>query len=293
MQVAVIPAYNEERAIGTVVLKARQHVEHVIVVDDGSSDATRAVAQWAGAEVVAHECNLGKGRALLTGLRAALATHPAVVVLLDADGQHDPADIPQLLAPLEKDEADVVVGARVLPGSGKPRAHRALGRSVLDAATRNLSGLQVADTQSGYRAFRGAVLEALLPRETGMGVESEMLLQAARRGLRIVEVPIGNHYPRDVQPHMHAARHGLSVLGSLARFVRDERPLLWFGGGGAVLLAVGGYLGYVTASHYYATLEFWPGKALLAMLLIILGSILLVGGLVLDAIQRKLRRWER
>lgn len=285
MRVAVVPALNEERTIGTVVLKAAEVVDQVLVVDDGSTDATAEVAKRAGAEVLPHEGNRGKGAALWTGLREALDRKADVVVTLDGDGQHDPAHLAELVAPIEAGEADVVVGSRDLDGDGASSRSRQVGRAVLDTVTNTVGGLDVADTQSGFRAIRADVLPSILPKESGMGVESEMLLAAQREGHRIVEVQVPDHYPEGVSPSTNPTRHGASVLASILRFVREEHPLAFFGGGGLVALVIGLYLGYQTASHYYATQVFWPGKAMLSMLFLILGSIAILGAMILDALQ--------
>jgi glycosyltransferase involved in cell wall biosynthesis len=130
--IAAIPCYNEGLAIGSVVLKARRHVDEVLVVDDGSTDDTAAVAKAAGAVVVAHEENTGKGRAVKNALRYAVEHGFDALVLLDGDGQHDPNEIPQLLVPLTNDAADIGIGFRSF---GQMPAYRRVGRAVLDHAT--------------------------------------------------------------------------------------------------------------------------------------------------------------
>lgn len=289
MHVAVIPVLDEERTIGTIVLKAQRSVDQVIVVDDGSRDDTAEVAREAGAEVIVHDTNQGKGRALSTGIEAAVKAGADRVVLLDGDGQHDPAHIPALLAAIDQEDADLVVGSRTLSGEGRSSGARKVGRNVLDRVTNLAGGLGLRDTQSGFRAARADALALILPKEAGMGVESEMLLAAAREGLTIVEVAIPDDYPDGVEPSVAPARHGASVVASVLRFVREEHPLLVFGGGGLVMLAVGLFLGYQTATGYYDTGEFWPGKAMLSMLFLILASVALLGAMILDAIRLRLR----
>lgn len=290
MRVAVIPALDEERALGSVVLRAAQHVDRVLVVDDGSRDRTAEVALLAGAEVVRHARNQGKGAALRTGLRAAVERGADLLVLLDGDGQHDPDFIPAVLAPLARGEADLVVGARTLPGEGAPTRARRAGRGLLDGATRAVAGGTVHDTQSGYRAMTAKAAELLLPREDGMGVESEMLVRAREAGLRVAEVPVPEHYPADVRGHVAPSRQAASVVGALLREVRERHPLLVLGVPGLALLAFGFAEGWLTATHYYATQEFWAGKALLAVLGLVLGSQALFAALLLDFVGLKLGR---
>ncbi|WP_369425456.1 glycosyltransferase family 2 protein, partial [Methanothrix sp.] len=149
--VAILPAFNEETSIGSVVLLTRMYVDRVIVVDDGSSDRTAEVARLAGAEVIRHPTNMGKGAALRTGFMAAEGAD--VIVTLDSDGQHDPADIPRLIQPVLHGEADMVNGSRYLRGNRKDTPlYRRVGQRVLDMATNLDSGLRVTDSQSGFRA---------------------------------------------------------------------------------------------------------------------------------------------
>lgn len=289
MRVAVIPAVNEERTIGTVVLKTQSHVDQVIVVDDGSVDDTAEIAQTAGAQVLPLPHNRGKGAALTEGLRAAIKHSPEIVVLLDADGQHDPGEIPRLCEPIEAGDADLVIGSRRLKGDGQPSWARIAGRRLLDGATGLVGGSSVGDTQSGFRAVRGELVEDLVPREPGMGVESEMLVNAARSGLDIEEVDVRSHYPEANEPRLPALQHGASVFRSLLRLVRENHPLAFFGSLGTIALGLGIYFGYRTTTHYWATEEFWVGKAMLSMLLVILGCLSLMGALILDFISLKLR----
>lgn len=285
--VAVIPALDEARAIGSVVLLARTHVDDVVVVDDGSTDATPAIAALAGALVERHARNAGKGAALRTGIERALKEGADRIVLLDADGQHDAREIPTLLRGLDEG-AHLVVGVRTKAGEGAPTRRRRLGRSMLDRATNAVGGLEISDTQSGFRALTAAAAGALLPTVAGMGVESRMLLEGKKRGMRIIEVAISEHYPADVEPHVAPLRHGTSVLASVLSFVRDEHPLALFGTAGLALLVLGSFFGWQTAAEYYTQGVFWPGKAMEAALALTLGSIGLITGLILDFLAARL-----
>ncbi len=151
---AAIPCYNESLAIGTVALKASRYVDEVLVVDDGSTDDTVEVAEAAGATVVAHEENKGKGRAVKNALRYAVEHSFDALVLLDGDGQHDPNEIPKLLVPITNDAADIVIGFKSF--SQMP-VYRRVGQAVLDHAT----GGPVKDSQCGFRALNRRAIELL------------------------------------------------------------------------------------------------------------------------------------
>ncbi|HJX69924.1 MAG TPA: glycosyltransferase family 2 protein, partial [Dehalococcoidia bacterium] len=133
--IAAIPCFNEERFIGSIVLKTKKYVDRVIVIDDGSTDDTAQVASDAGATVYRHSRNLGYGAAIRTAYREARNLGVDVMLTLDGDGQHEPADIPQLLSPILNGEADVVVGSRFLGQAEKPPFYRRLGQRVLTIAT--------------------------------------------------------------------------------------------------------------------------------------------------------------
>ena len=137
--VVLIPAYNEERYIGSVVLKARRYAEAVIVVDDGSTDATAEIAEAAGAVVVRHAENRGKGAALNSGFRRARGLDPQALVVLDADGQHRPEEMGQVLSPILSGEADIVVGSRYLDRRSIVPRHRIWGHRVFTGLTQLMS----------------------------------------------------------------------------------------------------------------------------------------------------------
>lgn len=224
MKVAcVIPAYNAADAVAAVVAGCRAQGLPVYVVDDGSADETAARARAAGAAVVSHPANQGKGRALASGAAAAAADGCQAVVFLDADGQHDPAELPALLA-AGRDGADVVVGCRRLDAADMPRIRRLTNRFMSWTLSR-LAGRRLADSQSGYRLVRLSAWERARPRRPGFAAESEFLVQAARAGLRIAEVPVSAIYG-DERSHIRPVRDTLRFLALVLRLAlrRGRRP---------------------------------------------------------------------
>ena len=281
--VAAIPAYNEEIAIGSIIARAKAHVDEVVVIDDGSHDATSSVAELMGATVIVHEKNAGKGTALRTAFKWAMARDVSILVTLDADGQHNPDEIPNLLNPILWQEADLVNGARFLEGHNDVPAYRRIGQEVLTFATNLNSEIKINDSQSGFRAFSKNTFEAFKFNNTGMGIESEMISDAASAGHQIKEVPITCRYDVDGSTFNPVA-HGLGVLNSIVCQIERKHPLLYFSVPGLVVFFVGMVLGFQTLYGYQLGGEFWIGKALAAMMLTLLGSFGMFTGLILNSI---------
>jgi glycosyltransferase involved in cell wall biosynthesis len=215
---ALIPAYQEGPRIGTVVEAARAHLP-VVVVDDGSTDDTAARAEAAGATVLRQIPNGGKGAALRAGFRHALASGAEAVVTLDADGQHDPADIPAFLAAFEASRPELVIGRRDF-ASMPPvrRLSNTLGGWVFSAAV----GRSVPDNQSGYRLIGRRLMTALLDsRETGFEFEVEMIARCIALGLPMTDVPIATIYAGEPS-HIRPWRHFTEFL----RVSRDARRIV-------------------------------------------------------------------
>ena len=167
--VAIIPAFNEEVALGSVILRTLKYVDKVIVVNDGSSDKTSEVANLAGAELITHPTNLGKGQGLKSGFEAIKSLNNLIednnetydiIVTIDGDGQNNPDEIPDLIYPIESGNADFVNGSRYVDGSVEDDtpSYRRIGQKVLDKATNISSGLEITDSQSGFRAFSKIVI---------------------------------------------------------------------------------------------------------------------------------------
>lgn len=281
--VAVIPAYNEERFIGSVVLRTRELVDSVVVVDDGSRDATAEIAEAAGATVVRHKENLGKGAALNTGFQTAGEMEPGAVVLLDGDGQHRTEEISRVLSPILSGEADVVVGSRYLKRCGAVPFHRVLGHRVFTFLTNLASGTRITDSQSGFRAFSSDAVNVLTICSTGFAVESEQQFQARDLGLRVVEVPISACY--EDKPKRPVVAQGLSVLKGLARLAGRYRPLSFFGGLGALVLLTGFALGMRPVRSGDRQRVLTLAYALIVVLLLEVGSQALFTGVILHAVR--------
>jgi glycosyltransferase involved in cell wall biosynthesis len=209
--IALIPAYNEEIALGSVILRTLQYVDDVLIVDDGSDDATNEVAHLAGAKVITHPNNLGKGEGLKSGFQA-IGNDYDIILTIDGDGQHNPDEIPSILEPILKGEADLVNGSRYINGHEENTpAYRRVGQQVLDKATNISAGIDVTDSQSGFRAFSSKCSSCFRFKDTGFGIESEMLVDAAENGYKIVEVPITVRYDVDGSTK-DPVTHGVGVL---------------------------------------------------------------------------------
>ncbi len=281
---AILPAFNEEVSIGSVVLRTRQYADRVIVVDDGSSDRTAVVAALAGAEVLRHSQNQGKGAALKTGF--ASLNGDAVIVTIDTDGQHDPADIPRLVQPILQGEADMVNGSRYLNGNKKDTPfYRRVGQKVLDVATNIDSGLRVTDSQSGFRAFSGRSKDVFRFGQNGLAIESEMLTDAAAAGLRIKEVEIGVRYDVDGSSE-HPVAHGVRVLVNVLHDIEIRRPLYYFTIPGLLMAAVGILMGLDFLGIFARGGSLMYGPTLLMVLLTLVGSFTALTGIILHSISR-------
>lgn len=193
---AIIPCYNVGPRCIPVILETGRHVDRVVVVDDGSTDETRACIMQSGAELVALERNRGKGFALLEGFARVLGDPTVeVVITLDGDGQHDPREIPALLAAFSAGTADLIIGARTGPWNAMPFRRRLANRCSAFFISR-LCGQQLSDSQSGFRLISRPALERLLPllQPGRYETETQMLILASRSGLRISSVPIATIY---------------------------------------------------------------------------------------------------
>ncbi len=287
--VVAIPALNEGPTIGSVVLKARQFAREVVVVDDGSTDDTAETATLAGAHVIRHARNLGKGMAIRSAWLYAREREPEAFVLLDGDHQHNPNDIPRAVEPILVGQADVVLGVRWGKTSGMPM-YRRIGKRALDYATAAAAkNGMLTDSQCGFRVFSPRALAVIEPTDGGLSIESQMLVEAQERNLRIREVNIDARYDVDGST-VTPGKHGTSVLGRIISLVSEKRPLFFFGVFGAVLLLIAAALGVILLQTYYSTRAFAIGYAFIVVLFGIVGIVSIFVGITLNVLSRIARR---
>jgi len=280
-----IPAYNEGKYIGGIVLRARQYAGEVVVIDDGSRDGTAAVAELAGATVVRHRQNHGYGGAIQRIFSEARKRQPDVLVVLDGDAQHNPDEIPALVRAV-KNGADVVIGSRRLRKNNIP-AYRRLGQRVLARLSNIASGNGLSDTESGFRAYSRRAVETLELKETGMAVSAEIVAAATSEGLKITEVPASVSYDTETSTH-HPVSHGLGVMRWILVMISEKRPLLFFGTGGCVCILLALWFGVMVMQVLQNEQVLQVGTALVSMLFITVGVLLIIAGLILDVITRRL-----
>jgi glycosyltransferase involved in cell wall biosynthesis len=278
----ILPAYNEEVSIGSVVLLARRYADRVIVVDDGSSDRTAEVAANAGAEVVVHTKNKGKGIAFKTGFEAAEGAD--IIVTLDSDGQHNPSDIPKLIAPILEGEADIVNGSRYLNGhTTDTPAYRRIGQTILDKITILNSGIRITDSQSGFRAFSASTKDIFRFKTQGMAIESEMLADAGKYGLRVKEVEIDVRYDVDGSTE-NSLNHGLNVLMNILKDIEFNKPLYYFTLPGLIFGIFGLYMGLLFLRTFYLGGSLHFGSTIIMILLTLVGTFMAFTGILLHSI---------
>ncbi len=208
--IAVIPCSDEGLFISDVVTKTRQYVDKVIVIDDGSTDNTSEAAEAAGAVVIRHAKRQGAGAATRSGFEAARAENADVLVTIDGDGQHNPDEVPQVLAPILTDNADLVIGSRFIEPKTNIRAYRKFGIDVITWLYNFGSKVKITDSQSCFRAHNRRVIDAVNITENGFGFSVQVLIQARRKGFVIREVPISCVY-HSQGSSLNPVVHGLSV----------------------------------------------------------------------------------
>ena len=218
---AVIPAYNEEKHIGDVVRRTRQKLDDVLVVDDGSRDKTADRAREAGAKVIVHPQNRGKGETIKTGLRHWLERQTDFIIILDSDGQHRPGEIDRFVAAaLSADEPKLILGNRMNDVSSMPRLRRIVNRWMSERISA-VCGQEIPDTQCGFRMLHRQLIPELLGGAARFDYETEMLIVASRKGFRIDSVPISTVYSDEVSS-IHPIRDTLRFFKLMQRYKKGR-----------------------------------------------------------------------
>ena len=221
----LVPAFNEEGRIGPVVTEIQKYVPDVAVVDDGSSDRTAQEAEQAGAMVVRHSQNQGKGVALNTGFDHMRDAGFDVVITMDADGQHAAADLPAFLEAYVRTGIPVLVGNRMSSAAAMPRVRRVTNMIMSWLLSREM-GQYVPDTQCGFRLYRCDVIPFVAAESKRFAAESEILLHIAARGIRIGAVPIATIYTPGRESKIRPVRDTVRFLGMLWKYRRQRRRRL-------------------------------------------------------------------
>jgi glycosyltransferase involved in cell wall biosynthesis len=278
-----LPAYNEEKYIGSLLDQIKTHYEKILIVDDGSADRTATIALEKGCRLITHSTNQGYGATIQTILSEFLKTDNEILVILDADNQHDPNDIGKMVNAIEKG-ADLAIGYR---DKNSIPQYRKLGQGIISFFVRFLSGSKVRDTQSGFRAFSRKAVEKLKLKQNGMAVSSEMLNCATKNKLKIVEVPISVRYLNDSSTH-NPVMQGVGTMAKIITMISERKPLTFFGVSGIIEL-IGGFLLGVKSYYMLEANEILPiGTVLGAVLLIMMGVLSLFTGIILRALSNKL-----
>jgi glycosyltransferase involved in cell wall biosynthesis len=281
----VLPAYNEETSIGSIVLLARIYSDNVIVVNDGSSDRTSEIARKAGVDVITHNTRKGKTKALETGFKAASDLGADIIVTMDSDGQHNPADIPKLVEPILRGEAEMVNGSRYLNNLGKNAPfYRRIGKNILSSETKLSSGANITDSESGFRAFAASTKNIFHFNAPGSTIEREMLADAGNSGIRIKEVEIGSFYSFDDSPK-NPIKYVVELLVKVMKDMDTNKPLYYYSVPGFALATVGFYMGFKFLQSFFLGIDsLHLGPALLMVFLSLAGAYMTIRGIVIHSL---------
>jgi len=290
LKIACIPAYNEEKSISDIIKRSLSYVDEVVVYDDGSSDKTSINAENAGAHVIRHKKNLGKGVAFQSLFDYVKKRKADVIVTIDGDGQFLPEEIPKLLMPIIEKGSDIVIGYRFKDEKEMPQ-YRKFGNKLLDKMTNLASELPFRDTQSGFRAYSKKAIEAINFKTNGFGVDSEILIDASKKKLKISEESVTVIYETGMKTSTKdPISHSGDVIGSLIELIALEHPLKYLGIPGFILLAIGIGYSVVVIAIFNDIRYFSIPSTLIAVTSLIIGLMLMLMSVVLFTIGRSLRR---
>jgi glycosyltransferase involved in cell wall biosynthesis len=275
-----IPAFNEEDNIGKVIISLKKITDDIIVCDDGSTDLTKEIAEGLGAKVISHEKNMGYGEAIKSIFNEAKKKESEILVTFDADNQHRPEDITNIVKPILDKQADMVIGSRFLKNETNMPNYRKFGVKVLTKVTNMSIKENLTDSQSGLRAYQKKVLQIINLTDSGMGISTEILIKSHQNKFRIVEVPIQILYGNNTSTH-NPVSHGTSVLLSTIKYTSIQHPLKFYGIPGIIFLLVGLTFSLWALQIYAEETRVVTNIALVGIGAIILGVVLLISAILL------------
>lgn len=291
--VVAIPAYNEESTIGAVVEETKAYADVVLVVDDGSTDDTVAAAEAAGAEVVEHQRNRGYGAALKTAFSEASGYDARTLVTLDADGQHDPSDIPKLVERLNDSNTEMVIGSRFEADNETALPfYRRFGIWTVNVLTNLSMGIVreeswVNDTQCGFRAYGSTAIRSVANDDgisSGMGASTDILYHAHHNDYGIEEVGTTVSYDVENANNQNPLRHGFTLVQNILRTIERDRPLTALGVPGFIVTLFGLFLGYWSIATYSSTEPISIGLVAVAIICSLFGLLFCFTALILHSL---------
>lgn len=287
---ACIPAYNEGNLIGSLVKKTLNYVNEVVVCDDGSSDNTSHEAEKAGARIIRHDKNKGKGAALKSLFKYARNSTVDVIVTIDGDGQFLPEEIPKLITPIIENKSDIVIGYRFDNSSQMP-SYRKFGNKMLDRVTNLASELPFMDTQSGFRAYSKNAINKINFSSDGFASDSEILVDASQKKLKISEEKVTVIYNTGKKTSTkNPVSHSSEVITSLLELVALRRPLVFLGIPGIILLLIGIAYAMIVVTIFNDTRYFSIPSTLVTLGTLIVGLMMFLMSVLLFSISRAIKR---
>ena len=276
-----IPAFNEEKNIAAIITKLKKIADTIIVCNDGSTDSTSEIAQNLGVIVINHPKNLGYGAGIKSIFNKSKEIGSEVLVTFDGDGQHRLEDVKKVVEPIEKNEADIVIGSRFLDDAEKkiPR-YRKLGIKIITNVTNSTLKEKITDSQSGFRAYSKNVISKLNISDFGMGVSTEILIKSSSMGFNIMEVPIIIIYGDETPTH-NSVSHGTSVLFSTIKYTSIERPLAFYGIPSVIFLIIGSIFSYSAIQYYVEIGRLNPNLALIGASAFLIGIVFFITAILL------------
>ena len=275
-----IPAFNEEKNIGKVIVTLKKITNDIIVCDDGSNDLTKEIAEGLGAKVISHTKNMGYGEAIKSIFNEAKKKEADILVTFDADGQHRPEDIMSLTKPIIDQEAEVVIGSRFLKNETNMPKYRKIGVKVLTKVTNMSIKENLTDSQSGLRAYQKKVLQNISLTDSGMGISTEILIKSHQKEFRIVEVPIQILYGKNTSTH-NPVSHGTSVLLSTIKYTSIQHPLKFYGIPAVIFLLIGMSFMIWTFQIYAEETRVVTNIVLVGIGTLLLGAVLMISAILL------------